>query len=383
MTRKYKGSVKRGSSLRAVKISIRHLPPSITEEELVTHFKGYLNPGTYQFYSSDEFKLSTDAFSYCSASFKNNEIAMEFAKKFDGKPIKSSKGVSTNISIEIATNEKNAFKKIPPTKDTPSVLTQKLKESKVYVDYFNEEDKQTFVPDFTKMLQEIEEQETRRIFGDLRETPLTKEVGVIYLTKEERGGMKIPKDKKERERRIQERKEKKQEKKLLRSSKKDKVKPSDLGGSPLVIINSQYRSSEGSSINSPGIRVESKLGNRSPGIILAKRNTDNGINITSKTVDIRDKKTNDKNRETGEKRDKNKKNRKDKVLEKKKRPKGNGKDDEDDYSTITFASKKKENDVQEKQKSDSCGTEDDNNSGKPKRHGYVPGMVAKRIFENN
>lgn len=344
----------------------------------MSYFKGFLNPGTYQFYSSNEFKLNTDAFSFCTVSFKNNEIAMEFAKKFDGKPIKSSNGISTNISIEIATNEKNAFKKIASTKDT-SLCTQKLKESKVFKDYFSEEDKQAFVPDFSKMLEEIEEQETRRIFGDLRETPLTREVGVIYLTKEERGGIRIPKEKKDREKRFRERKEKKQIKKLLKGVKKEKSKSNDLDDSPMIIINSKYKSNSSSSQYSPGIKVESKSGNKLPGIILAKRSTDGSVNVLSKGTEIKTKKSDEKSKEFGDKKDKSKKVKKEKPVEKKKK----SREDEVDSSNIIFALKKKENETLEKPKNEVCKVDNDNDSGKQKRRGYVPGMVAKRIFENN
>uniref|UniRef100_A0A0K0DU08 RRM domain-containing protein n=1 Tax=Strongyloides stercoralis TaxID=6248 RepID=A0A0K0DU08_STRER len=382
MTRKYKGSTKRGSSIRSVKISIRHLPPELTEEELTTYFKGFLNPGTYQFYPSADFKLSTDAFSFCTVSFKNNEMAMEFAKKFDGKVIKSGNGTATNISIEIATNEKNAFKKMVPTKDTSSI-TSKLKESKVFKDYFNEEDKRVFVPDFSKMLEEIEEQETRRIFGDLRETPLTKEVGVIYLTKEERGGIRFPKDKKEREKRFRERKEKKQAKKSLKIVKREKLKSSDLEESPMIIVNSQYKSGNTSSSQySPSIKIESKSGNKLPGIILAKRNTDSIENILSKSSETRNKKGNEKSKEFLEKKDKNIKNKKDKPIDKKKKVKDGSREEEVESPNITFTLKKKENDSQERQKSDTPKVDTDNDSGKQKRRGYVPGMVAKKIFEN-
>uniref|UniRef100_A0A0N4ZTM2 Smg4_UPF3 domain-containing protein n=1 Tax=Parastrongyloides trichosuri TaxID=131310 RepID=A0A0N4ZTM2_PARTI len=378
MTRKYKGTGKKSSASRAVKVSIRHLPPNITEEEVLTYFKNFINSNSFQFYSSDDFNLSTYAFSFATTSFKNNEVAIEFAKRFDGKQIKTLDGTTTNISIEVAGNEKNIFKKVPPLRENPIPSTLKLKESKIFKEFFSDETKLLNPPNFAKMLEEIEDNETKRIFGDLRETPLTKEVGVIYLTKEERGGMRIPKDKKDREKRHQERKERRQERKITKVPKKgnDGNKKNDEDNGVITIVNSNFKQQDHYNFSQSTVKNDNKSGLRSPGIILMKRGNDLVTNILQKCNDH----SNERNIEKNDKLRKNIK--KEKQSDKKKRTKKLVVKDNERNDNIEILLSKNENGNQEKKTSNDIKIENDTNDQiKPKRRGYVPGTIAKKFFE--
>uniref|UniRef100_A0AC35U1B4 Smg4_UPF3 domain-containing protein n=1 Tax=Rhabditophanes sp. KR3021 TaxID=114890 RepID=A0AC35U1B4_9BILA len=198
MTRKVRSkSNKNGVKVvKAVKVAIRHLPPSIKAEEVLGSFDPPLNSLYFQFYSGLDLDFCVAGHSAAIVILKSMDAAIEFAHANEGKVFKTSGGETSQATFELAPNEK--CQKTGGFVKPKAELGLKMRQNAFYLEYFDQEKKSKGAPDFGKMLETIEANELRKAFGDIRETPLTREVGTIYLTKSERCGIRVPREIKER-----------------------------------------------------------------------------------------------------------------------------------------------------------------------------------------